>query len=130
MIKVWHLNERKLLGEIESWSDADPRYLDARMGMRDDGSQEEAARSLKEDGFYDLVAEVDTEDLETAWELTNHIDESWTENKGVKAKAEEARSSSPGDIFETEGGDLFVCASVGFRKIEEKAVAPKAAKPR
>lgn len=125
MIKVWHINESRLLGEIDSWDQADPRYLDARMGMRDDGRQERAATELKKEGFYDLVALVDTDDLDVAWESTNHIDDSWTKNRGVQAQTENPRSSSPGDIFEKDTGESFVCASIGFRKLDAESAQAK-----
>ncbi len=132
MIKVWHLDEERLLGNLQSWSEADPRFLAAKMGMREDDSQGQAAMSLKKDGFYRLVAEVETQDLEEAWEKTNNIDESWTLNAGVRSKVEHPRSSATGDIFERESGELFVCASIGFREIEigpETEAKPKSRKP-
>lgn len=69
----------------------------------------------------ELVAEVDTNDLEKAYELTNNIDIPWVENKGVKAKILTSkisyRSTSTGDLMEKDG-KFFVVAECGFREVE------------
>ena len=50
--------------------------------------------------------------LETAYRLTQHVDNSWWQQEPVLLHA---RSTSVGDILETEDGDLFVVESTGFR---------------
>ena len=63
-----------------------------------------------------LVAEVETNDLEEAFKLTNHIDRAWWENEGVKLIGEETRSSSMGDVF-VINGEQHIVAMCGFEKI-------------
>ena len=74
---------------------------------------------------FETVAEIDTDDLEVAFELSNNIRESWVENKGVnltdegKALVKEnggIRSSSVGDVF-LKNGNFFVVAGMGFEEI-------------
>jgi hypothetical protein len=62
------------------------------------------------------VANVDTADLDVAYERTNHIDQPWWENKGVLALGERChRSTSVGDVMENaETGVLSMVASFGF----------------
>lgn len=68
---------------------------------------------------YQLVGEVETDDKERAYMLTNHIDTEWWNNDGVKKViAKEVRSTSMGDLLEDENGQLWVVASIGFEKIE------------
>lgn len=66
---------------------------------------------------YKLVAQVDTAILGEAFELTNHIDHDWTENERVRAVPGGQRSSSVGDLFIEENGDVHLVASIGFRKM-------------
>lgn len=66
---------------------------------------------------YKLVAEVDTDEKERAYMLTNHIDTEWWNNDGVN-KVEESRSTSVGDLLEDENGQLWLVASIGFEKTE------------
>ena len=69
----------------------------------------------KED--YKPVALVDCDRLEDTFELTNHIDHSWTENVEVTVLSEKCRSTSVGDVVEDSNtGHLFICASVGWEK--------------
>ena len=49
---------------------------------------------------YKMVARVDTDDLEEAWELTNNINHPWTMNDKVSCfRSMSYRSSSVGDVF-------------------------------
>lgn len=48
---------------------------------------------------YDLVAEVQTQELEDAFRLTNSIDTPWEHNPLTKAYKKNSRSSSVSDIF-------------------------------
>ena len=61
-----------------------------------------------------LAAEVDTDDLELAFQLTNHIDMDWWDNEGVTRYGGK-RSTSCGDVMEKDG-TFFVVASAGFRE--------------
>lgn len=64
---------------------------------------------------YELVAEVDTDSLEVAFERTNTIMCAWWENEGVKA-LKETRSTSVGDVVEING-QRWLCDMVGWREI-------------
>lgn len=61
---------------------------------------------------YELVAYVETNDREKAFELTNHIDCEWWKNEGVKC-LKKTRSTSVGDVLEMQG-QLFRCESAGW----------------
>ena len=63
---------------------------------------------------FTLVAEVDSENLEEIFELTNHIDHSWTQNKKVTVVAKNpVRSTSVGDLVFVNG-KYFVCEATGW----------------
>ena len=52
------------------------------------------------EGKFTHVADVNTDNKDTAFNLTNHIDTSWQENKNVNpASDRRERSTSIGDIF-------------------------------
>lgn len=67
-------------------------------------------------GHYRLVAEVATDDLDLAYQLTNSIDCSWWENPGVVQhfEGEGCRSTSVGDVLEKSDGALYVVCTFGF----------------
>ena len=72
--------------------------------------------SLKKNTVH-LVAEVDTDDLDEAFRLTNNITHLWVINKGVKAvEGVQHRSTSVGDLLEWNGKS-YVVESVGFREL-------------
>lgn len=73
-------------------------------------------KNLDEGSGYDLVAEVESDDLDDAYRLTNHITRSWTENEGVTAKKEKVRSTSVGDLLIARDG-IYVVAPCGFDKV-------------
>lgn len=66
---------------------------------------------------YRCVAEVDTTNLDKAFELTNHIDHDWRQNAGVTPTLGNHRSTSCGDILE-KNGRKFIVAVMGFVPIE------------
>ena len=66
---------------------------------------------------YMLVAEVESDNLDDVFQLTNHIESDWTKNKGVRATLSGQRSSSVGDLFIDAKGDVHLVASVGFIKM-------------
>lgn len=72
--------------------------------------------------LYKKVAEVDSNDLEKIFELTNSIDNYWGENKGVKLITPENRSTSVGDLVELDG-ELHVVASMEFKKLSDELLA-------
>lgn len=65
---------------------------------------------------YKHVANVEGEDKERAYMLTNHIDVAWWENEGVEL-VEESRSTSVGDLVDVDGV-LWVCGGCGWEKVE------------
>ena len=68
------------------------------------------------------VAEVDREDLDEAFELTNSIDGYWGENDGVKVImyiGEIYRSTSVGDVVIDSGGRKYLCAGCGWEEMKD-----------
>lgn len=109
MLKVYHSKEWALNSELHFVNSKDfcekfhPYWVDGYKPMASN---------------YKVVALVDTDDLERAFMLTNHIETAWQENEGVKAKVENCRSTSVGDLMEDEKGNLFMVAGCGFEKVE------------
>jgi len=68
--------------------------------------------------FYDVAFEVDTDDLNKAFEWTNL----WNNQAAVDVIGDRNHSSSVGDVFELNG-EFFLCAAFGFDKINLKAAA-------
>lgn len=66
---------------------------------------------------FELVAEVDTDNVDEAFRLTNHIDQSWYENEGVKT-IKKSRSTSVGDIV-VVSGSAYRCMPLGWEKCNE-----------
>ena len=62
------------------------------------------------------VANVDTNDLEKAFELTNHIDGPWPSNPGVEVLTEHVRSTSVGD-FMVLNDHTYAVDAFGFIKL-------------
>lgn len=64
------------------------------------------------------VAVVETDDLNMAYQLTNHIDSDWTKNAGVRMtpSVQTARSTSVGDILRHDRR-LYTVETFGFREI-------------
>lgn len=75
----------------------------------------------KDRSMYDYVARVDTDDLDEAYRLTNHISSNWVENKGVVPydNGNPKRSTSVGDIL-VRGKDstVMVVAGCGFETLQ------------
>ena len=66
---------------------------------------------------YTKVAHVESDSLDKAYELTNNISSSWTENENVRSlKGSRVRSTSVGDVMELNGV-FYIVASIGFSKI-------------
>ena len=63
------------------------------------------------------VAEVDINDLETAFELTNNIDHPWTMNERVTPLKNNPRSTSVGDVMKIDD-HYYLVAAIGFTEIK------------
>ncbi|MFA5025034.1 MAG: hypothetical protein WC503_00805 [Candidatus Shapirobacteria bacterium] len=63
------------------------------------------------------VATVDTDDLNAAFEKTNHIDCAWEYNEEVSSCLIKQRSTSCGDVL-IHGDKAYVVAAVGFVEID------------
>lgn len=66
---------------------------------------------------YSKVANVESEDLEMAFELTNSIDSYWGENEGVEDLTDGSRSTSVGDFMIKDGG-YHAVSSFGFTRFD------------
>ena len=81
-----------------------------------------APETFNKDDFV-MVAEVEAEDIEDVFRITNHIESDWTKNpeviKRVKAPC---RSTSVGDIVEDEDGNLMYCAGCGWEDVARSEV--------
>jgi hypothetical protein len=78
-------------------------------------------------GLLTKVAEVDTDDEDEAYQLTNHIDESWLENAKVTPLVEKARSTSVGDVlvdYRSDGSvsSYVVVEPIGWRMLTDGEV--------
>lgn len=62
------------------------------------------------------VAEVASEELGEVYALTNHIDQDWTLNEGVKANGP-CRSTSMGDVVVLSDGTVHLCCAVGWQAV-------------
>ena len=65
---------------------------------------------------YRLAATVETDNPSKAFELTNNIWHSWTENEGVVCHTDEPRSTSAGDLMEVDG-KLLLLKPCGFQEV-------------
>lgn len=65
---------------------------------------------------YHLVAEVDSDDLDTALKSTRSLESHWSMNDGVKPRMI-SRSTCVGDVFQ-KGDEYFIVSSSGFVKVE------------
>ena len=64
---------------------------------------------------FEEVAKVNTDNLNMAYELTQHINQSWDKNCDVKV-IKTSRSSSMGDVFYLNG-KFYGVAATGFVEI-------------
>ena len=78
---------------------------------------------------FTRVATVQTDDINEAWQKTNHVFHPWGENEGVTAHQEEVRSSSCGDVFVLPDGKAMRTGGNGFCEVgkEGERVAEVAA---
>ena len=63
---------------------------------------------------YELVANVETTELEDVFRLTNHIE--WEKNSQVE-EVKPSRSTSVGDIVVDATGHAFLCERIGWKEI-------------
>ncbi len=64
---------------------------------------------------YKAIADVEVEDYNEVFGLTNHIEHDWTTNRGVSMLVEgPQRSTSVGDVYEMEDGSALMVAGAGF----------------
>jgi len=78
------------------------------------GEVENLPEMVRED--YKLVALVDSESFEHAFEKTNTISCSWWKNPEVTPQFDGSgcRSTSVGDVMEAEDGTFLLVANIGF----------------
>jgi len=111
MIKVYHTTSLEIrsiydredeTGVLHRWQKENPEIFLAAMG-------------------YTFVATVETNDLDTAYTETNHIDWAWWENPTIQEYdiRKSKRSTSVGDMLVKEDGSRWIVASVGFEKLGE-----------
>ena len=67
--------------------------------------------------FLVKVAEIDSDDPNKAFELTNCIDKSWVLNEGVTPLIPAPRSTSVGDVLQTSPNTYLVVDTLGFKDI-------------
>lgn len=96
MIQVFHMTDKAREGHSLSWLNAKDIVVTI--------------------ASHTLVAVVDTDDMNEAFMLTNHIDSDWLMNKKVHPEVHSARSTSVGDLFETDNGN-FLVDGCGFKQI-------------
>ncbi|OUM04474.1 hypothetical protein [Variovorax sp. JS1663] len=72
---------------------------------------------------FELVAEVEGDDLERAFSATNHIDRDWSDNPDVEVKTTNPRrSTSVGDLV-VRDGTTFIVDKFGFSEIQREMPA-------
>lgn len=104
-----------------------------QMMDKSDGKVESHAKFaelLNTEGAYSPVAFVyNIDNIEKTFELTNHIDKSWTENTANVTELEKGagkRSTSVGDIvLDAEKEKIFVVSDFGFTELNNKNVDAK-----
>jgi hypothetical protein len=101
---------------IEVWHRKKPTFM---LFNSEDFAEHQAAWKS---GEYELVATIektpptDTEE-DYAFFITNSIEDSWTENAGVKPVKKNLRSTSMGDVVKRSDGTLLLCSAMGWQKI-------------
>lgn len=113
-MRVYHLDNDAL---------CDSNFFRLRMASAADPNVPAEFAKAWRDGKYRLVAtlpdypDLTTEQaLERAFELTNHIDRSWTENHEVAPVPGAHRSTSTGDMV-VRDGQGFACSSFGWMRV-------------
>lgn len=117
MIEVYHLHDEAFFDDTTAEQKIDSRYYNVNIGFKPE-IQKDAVVELFNEGYYFLVAVVDTQDLSDAWHKTNHVEKPWYSNEDVQTVMNEARSSKVGDVMKDENGNYHIVASIGFTEIE------------
>lgn len=75
---------------------------------------------LPVEGDLDLVAAVETDDLDVAWVKTNSVEDYWWNNSDVTPlfTQEGVRSTCVGDVM-LKDNEAYIVASCGFKRWEE-----------
>ena len=73
--------------------------------------------SVPDVGYYRLVAEVETDDVDEAFHLTNSYDNVWWTNEKVQAHVVPCRSTSVGDVIILPSNEAFLITRTGFRSV-------------
>jgi hypothetical protein len=67
---------------------------------------------------YKLIAELESNDLEEIFSLTNHVTHDWTENIKISLKIPGPhRSTSPGDIVKLPNNSYHLCLTMGWKDV-------------
>ena len=67
------------------------------------------------DENYEKVAEVESENVDDVFRITNHIDSPWPKNPEVRwYKGGGCRSTSVGDVVIDGNGKRYLCEGVGW----------------
>ena len=102
---------------IEVWHRKKPTFM---LFSAEDFADHQAAWKS---GEYELVATIEKEpppndtEEDYAFFITNTIEDSWTENVGVKPVRKQLRSTSMGDVVKRSDGTLLICSCMGWQKI-------------
>ena len=70
---------------------------------------------------FQLVADVETDDLNLAFRLTNDVGWNWWLNPEVSAYVKPCRSTSVGDVIVLPNGEAYVVLACGFGRIAKTA---------
>ena len=120
MLKIYHLAgltkaEAKRLNSSTGGWDSEPRFARyADITSFADSAQIVTALLERE---YNLVAVVDSADLDAGFTLTNHIESDWQENDDVVALPGQHRSTSVGDLIVSDDEVTYVVDKCGFNKL-------------
>ena len=98
---------------------ADDSIFRDSISFREDGRYNAVSALLSfAEGNYTKVANVDTDDVDIAYELTNSIDTAWYETMRMtgagKVFGTAHRSTSVGDILKVADGGLYIVGPIGF----------------
>lgn len=119
MIQIFHYNrltetERKRLNTSEGGWDSEPRFARyANITMQAKPADVAIGLLNRE---YQLVAVVDSDDLEDGFRYTNHIEADWAKQPAaiVTALPGDHRSTSVGDVFCRDGA-TYIVDNMGFK---------------
>jgi len=119
MLKIYHLKgltktEANRLNRSTGGWDSEPRF--ARYAdITSFADQRQIVTALLE-REYNLVAAVDSTDLNDGFHLTNHIESDWQDNDNVTALPGRHRSTSVGDLIVSDD-TTYIVDRVGFTKL-------------